>query len=280
MQFTAISWNLFHGRDFPPDPELRTWRSRLLRRSETNATHVQVNRDLDGGVRELLGATAWDVALLQEAPPRFAAAAGPGQRRRGPPGVHLPQLARLAAREGWRGINPGPDRLRRGRLQPDPGAGASGPLGGIAERRELDDPQGPPRAPCDGLHREPRRASASPTCTRPTGTPNLRSQTCCAAARAASEWAGSGPCSSAAISTSARREDPEVFDDLRERFGLTAPTGPRAIDHLLVRGLDDVAAPTPWPARRRELPRRLGRCDSLITLRSQARFSDSRCTRN
>ncbi len=46
MQFTAIAWNLFHGRDFPPDPGLFTWRSRLLGCSEANATHVQVNRDL------------------------------------------------------------------------------------------------------------------------------------------------------------------------------------------------------------------------------------------
>ena len=46
MQLTAIAWNLFHGRDFPPDPALRTWRSRLLRFDERNATHVQVNRDL------------------------------------------------------------------------------------------------------------------------------------------------------------------------------------------------------------------------------------------
>ena len=26
----VLSWNLFHGRDFPPDRALLTWRSRLL----------------------------------------------------------------------------------------------------------------------------------------------------------------------------------------------------------------------------------------------------------
>src|SRR5262249_148966 len=41
-ELTAITWNLFHGRDFPPDPELFTWRSRLLRLTERNETHVQV----------------------------------------------------------------------------------------------------------------------------------------------------------------------------------------------------------------------------------------------
>ena len=46
MKLRAITWNLFHGRDFPPDPALLTWRSRLLRISERNATHLQVNRSL------------------------------------------------------------------------------------------------------------------------------------------------------------------------------------------------------------------------------------------
>src|SRR5215207_5892431 len=46
VELTALAWNLFHGRDFPPDQGLRTWRSRLLRFDESNATHVQVNRDL------------------------------------------------------------------------------------------------------------------------------------------------------------------------------------------------------------------------------------------
>ena len=72
VEFTAISWNLFHGRDFPPDPELRSWRSRLLRIDERNETHVQVNRDLSAEFATLLAGAAWDVALLQEAPPRFA----------------------------------------------------------------------------------------------------------------------------------------------------------------------------------------------------------------
>ena len=31
----VLSWNLFHGRDFPPDPALRTLRSRLLRTTGT-----------------------------------------------------------------------------------------------------------------------------------------------------------------------------------------------------------------------------------------------------
>ena len=38
------------------------------------------------------------------------------------------------------------------------------------------------------------------------------------------------------------RQHQAAFDELRERFGLAAPTAPRAIDHLLCAGLDTVEA--------------------------------------
>ena len=76
MKFTAIAWNLFHGRDFPPDPALFTWRSRLLRATERNSTHLQVNRDLEREFAAVLAGAAWDAALLQECPPSFAAPLG------------------------------------------------------------------------------------------------------------------------------------------------------------------------------------------------------------
>ena len=72
MQLRALSWNLFHGRDFPPDPALFTLRSRLLRITERDATHVQVNRDLLPSSRACSSGADWDVALLQECPPRWA----------------------------------------------------------------------------------------------------------------------------------------------------------------------------------------------------------------
>src|SRR5665809_121527 len=55
----AISWNLFHGRDAPPDPELRTCRSRLLGLTETSATHVQVNRPLLDEFATVLNRDPW-----------------------------------------------------------------------------------------------------------------------------------------------------------------------------------------------------------------------------
>ena len=72
MQIEALTWNLYHGRDAPPDPALFTIRSRLLRISERNATHVQVNSDLRAAFATVLARARWDVALLQECPPRWA----------------------------------------------------------------------------------------------------------------------------------------------------------------------------------------------------------------
>ncbi|MDX6589470.1 MAG: hypothetical protein QOI84_744, partial [Solirubrobacterales bacterium] len=47
---------------------------------------------------------------------------------------------------------------------------------------------------------------------------------------------------------------PEVFDRLRDEFGLAAPTASDAIDHILVRGLEVAQPPNRWPPERRELP--------------------------
>jgi len=65
----VLSWNLYHGRDFPPDSALFTLRSRLLRVTERDATHVQVNRPLRDEFAGWIAEREWDVALLQEAPP-------------------------------------------------------------------------------------------------------------------------------------------------------------------------------------------------------------------
>lgn len=67
----ALTWNLFHGRDFPPDPALLSWRSRLARTAERGATHIQVNRPLLEEFASWLAGRGWEIALLQEAPPRW-----------------------------------------------------------------------------------------------------------------------------------------------------------------------------------------------------------------
>ena len=251
MQLTAIAWNLFHGRDFPPDPTLRTWRSRLLRRSESNSTHSPVNRGLEREFADLLAGADWDVAMLQECPPRYCE-----------------PLARACDAEPHRVLTSrntlGWLRSLAARINPDliaSGEGGSnltlvrvpGRLGGIAERREVTIHEGLPERRSMALTR-----TASGICLAnlhaTNDRPALASEDVLLAAGAATEFAGASPMVFGGDLNLRPAEDPVVFERLREEFGLAAPTGPDAIDHLLVRGLEIVEPPTRWPAKRRELP--------------------------
>jgi endonuclease/exonuclease/phosphatase family metal-dependent hydrolase len=251
VEFTTIAWNLFHGRDFPPDPELRSWRSRLLRLEERNETHVQVNRDLSAEFATLLAASTWDVALLQECPPRFE---------------H--PLARACAAESHLVLTSrnslGALRGLLARQNPDlmaSGEGGSnltlvrvpGPLGGIAERRELAIHEGAPERRAMALTR-----TACGTCIAnlhvTNDLPDLAVEDVLRAARAAHEFAGGAPLILGGDLNLRPAENPEVFERLREDFGLAAPTAPRAIDHLLTRGLEVLEKPAQWRPERRELP--------------------------
>ncbi|HEX4670519.1 MAG TPA: endonuclease/exonuclease/phosphatase family protein [Solirubrobacterales bacterium] len=251
MEFTAIAWNLFHGRDFPPDPELRSWRSRLLRIDERNQTHVQVNRDLTTEFATMLAGSAWDVALLQESPPRFAA-----------------PLARACSADSHRVLTSrntlGPLRGLLARQNPDliaSGEGGSnltlvrvpGRLGGIAERRELAIHEGEPERRAMALTR-----TASGVCVAnlhaTNDHPDLAAEDVLRAARAATEFAGGAPLIFGGDLNLRPAENPAVFERLREDFGLEGPTAPQAIDHLLSRGLEVLDPPTPWSPERRELP--------------------------
>ncbi|HEY5977945.1 MAG TPA: endonuclease/exonuclease/phosphatase family protein [Solirubrobacterales bacterium] len=251
MRFTTISWNLFHGRDFPPDPALFTWRSRLLRVTERNDTHVQVNRDLTAEFAAWLAAAEWDVALLQETPPRYAE-----------------PLARACRAEPHRVLTSrnslAPLRTFAARLNPDliaSGEGGSnltlvrpdGPLGAIVERHGVAIHEGRPERRAMAMTR-----TASGLCVAnlhaTNDFPPLAVADVLLAARAAVEFAGDGPLVFGGDLNLRPARDPELFAELAERYGLATPvTGPDRIDHLLARGLEVVSAPAPWPPERREV---------------------------
>jgi endonuclease/exonuclease/phosphatase family metal-dependent hydrolase len=271
VEFTAVTWNLFHGRDFPPDPGLFTWRSRLLRAEERGATHVQVNRDLEAEFTALLAGAEWDVALLQECPPRFAEG-----------------LAAACEAEGHRVLT---SRNRFGSLRSalarfNPDLIASGEGGSnltlvrtsfrcalsphreekahrnakIVERREVTIHTGRPErramaltrvAIGDGRGGELCVANLHATNDRP----ELADEDVMLAAGAAAEWAGGAPLLFGGDLNLRPAEDPGAFERLRGRFELAGVTRPRAIDHLLSRNLATVEAPAPWPAEHRELRR-------------------------
>jgi Endonuclease/Exonuclease/phosphatase family len=250
VQLIALAWNLFHGRDFPPDPALFTWRSRLLRVSERNATHVQANRDLLSEFAARLAGAEWDAALLQECPPRYAA-----------------PLARACGAEPHRALTSrnslGSLRALAARLNPDliaSGEGGSnltlvragGALGEIAERREVTIHRGRPERRAMALTRTGSGlciANLHATNDRPA----LAADDVLRAAAAATQWAGEAPLLFGGDLNLRPAEHPEVFEWLRERFGLAAPTGPGAIDHLLARGLEAVEPPRQLPPEWREV---------------------------
>ncbi len=250
MEFTAVSWNLFHGRDCPPDPALFTWRSRLLRIEERGTTHVQVNRNLTAEFAAMLASARWDVALLQECPPRFA--------------TPLTKACRAYSHRVLTSRNSfGTLRALAARINPDliaSGEGGSnltlvrafGPLGQIIERHELTIHEGKPERRAMAL----TRTSAGACIANLHATNDraaLAAEDVLLAAEAATRWAGEAPLLFGGDLNLRPAEDPGVFVVLREHFGLEGDTGPQAIDHLLSRGLETIEPPVPWPPERRDV---------------------------
>ena len=227
----VLTWNLFHGRDFPPDPP---------------AGHVDVNRPLLDEFATVLDRLEWDVALLQEAPPRWF---GELQRRTRSTGARV-----LTSRNWWPSLQApladwNPDLIKSSE-------GGSNQMlvrspDGIAEHRTLTLARWPERRRMQwarprqrGMRGEPARLDKRSELPRELlpaaagGGPVLRATT---------------RSSSAATSTSARRTPRTSSRRLRERFELGDPTGPEAIDHLLARGLRVVERPRRLAPAEREV---------------------------
>jgi endonuclease/exonuclease/phosphatase family metal-dependent hydrolase len=253
MEIRALTWNLYHGRDFPPDPALFTRRSRLLGIREPNATHLQTNRDLFGEFAGVLDAAPWDVALLQECPPRWsnrlARACGAIAHRSLTSRNQLMLMRRALARRNpdllgsWEG---GSNlTLVRGALAES----------GIAERHDLVLRRLPERrtmaltrmGATGSLPAGPCVANLHASTTRPLAEEEIRN-----AAEAAVEWAGDAPLLLGG-DLNVRPRETGLYQELAERFDLQGPTAPDAIDHLLARGLDVVEQPRAWPPEAREV---------------------------
>jgi len=249
VQLTVLSWNLFHGRDFPPDPALFTWRSRLLGTSERNATHVQANRELLDEFAALLASAEWDIALLQECPPRWwqpLAAACDAE----PHGVLTSRNSLGAVRAYFAEQNP--DLLAAG----EGGSNLTLVRGrSIVERRGLTIHDGRPERRAMAFTRI--AADDAQLCVANLHATNDRPPMARAdalrAAEAATEWAGEAPLVFGGDLNLRPAETPAVFEELRERFDLAAPTARDAIDHVLARRLETIEPPRAWPPERREL---------------------------
>jgi endonuclease/exonuclease/phosphatase family metal-dependent hydrolase len=246
----VLTWNLYHGRDHPPHPALFTLRSRLLRTTERNATHVQVNRPLLDEFAEVLDELEWDVALLQEAPPRWFEALARRTRSNGLRVLTsrnwLPPLQGLLA--DWN-----PDLIASSE-------GGSNQLmvrhpGRILEQRRLTLARRPEQRRMQWARLE--LPAVGRVCVAnlhaSAGLPAQASAEVLAAAKAALEWSAGDPLVFGGDLNLRPARQPEPFATLRDSFGLREPTAPDAIDHLLVRGLDIAEAPRRLAPERTEL---------------------------
>jgi endonuclease/exonuclease/phosphatase family metal-dependent hydrolase len=250
-ELVVLTWNVFHGRDAPPQIGSPTIRSLLFRTTVHNETHVQVNRSLYEEFAGVLAASDWSVCLLQECPPRWAdtladecqAAAFRALTSRnwlGPVrGVfanHNPDL--MGSWEGgsnltlvrppWRIVeaasvllNPFRERRLRERRR-------------LALTRLIDEH----RELCVGnLHLS-------------TGPSEQAAREARRAAETTLEWAAGAPVVLAGDFNVAGST--EVFDDLCNLAGLCGAGNP-GIDHILARGLETIEPPRTWEPEQREL---------------------------
>ena len=220
----ALTWNLFHGRDHPRPGGPDAKRSLL----------PEFSAVLDG--------LPWEIALLQEAPPRWLAPLGRACRANGARGLtsrnELPWL-RAAIADRF------PDLIKSGE------GGSNITLA-----------RAPARIEAIERHRlalrPERRALLLTRVVTAGGAPvtvaNMHLSVPATgqghdevlrAAELADAFAGDGPLILGGDLNLRPSQHADAFRELERRHGLAAPTGPKAIDHLLVRGLTVVEKPRP-----------------------------------
>jgi endonuclease/exonuclease/phosphatase family metal-dependent hydrolase len=252
MQLEALTWNLFHGRDHPPNPALFTWRSRLLRTPERDATHWQVNRDLFDEFATVLASANWDVALLQECPPRWDAPLAEACDASG----HAVATSRNSV--GWlRGAlaRANPDLIASN----EGGSNLTLVRGDILDRIELVLTPGPrPERRVMAFTRARVGTESLELCianVHASAGPGRRESAereLLSAAGRASEWAGQTPLILGG-DLNLRPAETGIYETLAERYQLAGTTAPDVLDHLLARGLSRPTHATPWPPERREV---------------------------
>ena len=225
-------------------------RARLSRRPRRGTTYVDVNRSLRPELAGLLGSLDWDVALLQEAPPRWfdalMAATGSAGERVLTSRNSLPALRAAIAERNPDLIasNEGGSNVLLVRFPWRIAATARERLACLPERRML-------LMARIGLPSGERLVVANTHLSVPA-TGRGESEVLHAAA-VASEWAAGDPLVLGGDLNLRPADAPAAFDALESRFGLVGPTGPRSLDHLLVAGLDTLARPAAMPTGAREL---------------------------
>jgi endonuclease/exonuclease/phosphatase family metal-dependent hydrolase len=257
-ELTVLSWNLFHGRDAPPNPAIQRRALHLQKGPLDDGAYLQLNRSLEDEFAGLIAAARWSVCVLQEAPPGWAEDLG---RRCGAQVVctltsrnQFAPLTRLISR--WRpdllGSWEGGSNMTLVRPPWEVVAGSErsivlNPLRErrLAERRRLT------------FVRVRETAGGGIVCVgnmhlsggaRAQAERELRR-----AAKATVAWAQGDPLVFAGDFNLRPKSSPDPFAQLARDFGLVGVTSADAIDHILARGLDRVGPTAHWEAARREL---------------------------
>jgi endonuclease/exonuclease/phosphatase family metal-dependent hydrolase len=207
---------------------------------------MQLNRDLLGEFAGVLSRARWDVALLQECPPRWA---------RGLAAACDAQMHVVLTSRNW--VRPIQSAVAR--RNPDLIASWEGGSNAILLRGELRGTLAARRRLM--LRRRPERRTMGFVRTD-TGlcVANLHASTrrllaieeVRDAAEMAVRWADDLPLVFGG-DFNLRPDQNPLFDELAERFGLRGATAPDAIDHVLARGLEPLQPPARWAPEAREV---------------------------
>jgi endonuclease/exonuclease/phosphatase family metal-dependent hydrolase len=257
----VLSWNLFHGRDAAPDESSRRSAWRFSGKPIDTGSHLNVNQSLLEEFATVISKSQWSICLLQEAPPAWAhtLATRSGadvfcsltSRNQFAPLTHRIASRRPDLLGSWEGgSNTMLVRPPFGIVPGSTHALLLNPLRerGLRERRRMAFAR---------LRNESSRESGE-LCVANLhaghkNSPSRTARQVVRAAKAAVAWADGAPVLLGGDFNLRPRSSAGVFERLKAEFGLAAPTGAAAIDHLLARGLRTVAPPQPWPPEGREL---------------------------
>ena len=225
----ALAWNLFHGRDVPLEVDYR--------------------RSLHAEFAALLARFDWDVALLQEAPPRWfqelAFKAGAQGR------MLKTSRNQLGTLRGWI-ADRRPDLIKSNE-------GGSNqilfrPPWSVAERRALTLARLPERRRMQWLRlAHPSGAQLCVANLHATANkPTRAAQEVERAASTARGWSAGRPLLFGGDLNVRPSEQAWIYDRLAAD-GFSQPTGATMIDHLLAHGMEMVEPPRQLPAERREV---------------------------
>jgi endonuclease/exonuclease/phosphatase family metal-dependent hydrolase len=225
----ALTWNLFHGRDLPVE--------------------VDYKRPLRPEFAALLAGFQWDVALLQEAPPRWFRELASAARADG----RLVKTSRnqLAFLRGWI-ADRWPDLIKSGE------GGSNQVLvrfpWTIAEERHLTLACLPERRRMIWVRlRHSDGASLCVANLHATADNRERAaRELARAARTAREWTGPDPLILGGDFNARPAAVPWVFEQLRAE-GFSGPTGDHVIDHLVALGAAVVERPRQLPPEQRDV---------------------------